>query len=76
MKFIGVITLDNAFRVRAGELSFDDAIVRDVPATTKDTQIADLIPLASQARFPIVVLDEKGRLEGIISKAAILTSLQ
>lgn len=76
MKFIGVITLDNAFRVRAGELSFDDAIVRDVPATTRDTQIADLIPLASQARFPIVVLDEKGRLEGIISKAAILTSLQ
>jgi glycine betaine/proline transport system ATP-binding protein len=76
MKFIGVITLDDAFRVRAGELSFDDAIVRDVPATTKDTQIADLIPLASQARFPIVVLDEKGRLEGIISKAAILTSLQ
>lgn len=76
MKFIGVITLDNAFRVRAGELSFDEAIVRDVPATTRDTQIADLIPLASQARFPIVVLDEKGRLEGIISKAAILTSLQ
>lgn len=76
MKFIGVITLDNAFRVRAEELSFDEAIVRDVPATTRDTQIADLIPLASQARFPIVVLDEKGRLEGIISKAAILTSLQ
>ncbi len=76
MRFVGVITLDNAFRVRANEMSFSDALIRDVPATTQDTQIADLIPLASQARYPIVVLDDKGRLEGIISKAAILTSLQ
>lgn len=76
MKFVGIITLDDAFRVRAKELSFADALIRNVPTTTQDTQIADLIPLASEARYPIVVLDEQGRLEGIISKAAILTSLR
>ncbi len=75
MRFLGVIHIEQAFAVRSGELSYEDAIVRDVQTTTPDTQIADLIPLASQTRFPIAVLDEKGRLKGIISKAAILTSL-
>ena len=76
MHFIGVISLDAAFRVRAGELKFKDAIITDVPTTTADTQISDLIPIASQTKFPIAVLDSKERLIGIISKAAILTSLQ
>lgn len=76
MHFIGVISLDAAFRVRAGELKFKDAIITDVPTTTADTQISDLIPIASQTKFPIAVLDSRERLIGIISKAAILTSLQ
>jgi len=75
MKFVGVITLDAAFRVRAGEITFEEALITDMPTTTADTQISDLIPTASNARFPIVVLDEEARLKGIISKAAILTSL-
>lgn len=76
MRFVGVISLDAAFRVIAGELTFTEAIISDLPTTTADTQIADLIPLGSQAKFPIPVLDDQNRLKGIISKAAILTSLQ
>ena len=76
MRFVGVISLDAAFRVRAGSIPFKEARITDLPATTADTQISDLIPAASESRFPIAVLDEKERLVGIISKAAILTSLQ
>ena len=76
MRFVGVISLDAAFRVRAGSITFKEALITDLPATTADTQISDLIPVASESRFPIAVLDEKERLVGIISKAAILTSLQ
>ncbi len=75
MGFVGVLPLDAAFRVRAGELSFKEALVTDVPTTTADTQISDLIPTASQTKYPIAVLDEGGKLVGIISKARILTSL-
>lgn len=75
MRFAGILPLDAAFRVRAGEITFQEALVTDVPTTTVDTQIADLIPIASQTRFPIAVLDARKRLVGIISKAAILTSL-
>lgn len=76
MGFVGVLPLDAAFRVRAGEMTFREALVTDVFTTTADTQIADLIPMASQTKYPIAVLDERERLAGIISKAAILTSLQ
>jgi glycine betaine/proline transport system ATP-binding protein len=75
MRFIGVIPLDNAFRVRAGEMTFDEAIVRDTPTTTQDTLINDLLPIASQAKYPLAVLDEDNRLKGILSKAAVLTAL-
>jgi glycine betaine/proline transport system ATP-binding protein len=76
MRFVGVISLDAAFSVRAGSLTFKEALITDVPTTTADTQISELIPVASESRFPIAVLDAKQRLVGIISKAAILTSLQ
>lgn len=76
MNFVGVLSLDAAFQVREGKISFQEALIRDLPTTTKDTQISDLIPIASESRFPIAVLNEKGKFAGIISKAAILTSLK
>lgn len=76
MNFVGVLPLDAAFRVRAGELPFKEALVKDLPTTTEETQISELIPVASESRFPIAVLNEKGKFTGIISKAAILTSLK
>ncbi len=76
MRFVGVLPLDAAFRVRAGEMSFEEAIVRDVATTTPDAQISELLPMASQTKYPIAVLRDGDRLAGIISKAAILTSLQ
>ena len=76
MGFVGVLPLDAAFRVRAGEISFQEALVTDVETTSQDTLIADLIPVAAQTKFPIAVLNNDGKLTGIISKAAILASLK
>lgn len=76
IRFLGVLSLDSAFRVKAGETTLDEALVSDLPTVTEDTPVTDLLPLASEARFPIPVLDEYGRFKGIISKAAILTSLK
>lgn len=76
MNFVGVLPLDAAFQVREGKLSFKDALVNDTPTAKQDMQISDLIPIASQSRFPIAVLNDDGKFVGIISKAAILTSLK
>lgn len=72
----GILTLDEAIRVRRGELAMADAIHTDVLTTSVDTQISDLIPLASEARYPIAVVDDEYRLKGIVSKASVLASLK
>lgn len=75
LQFIGILTLEQALKVRAGELSMEDGIITGLPTTTPDTQISDLIPAAAEAPYPIAVVDEKNQLKGIVSKAAILGSL-
>jgi glycine betaine/proline transport system ATP-binding protein len=75
MALVGILTLDQALKVRAGELTFQDALIRDLPTTTIDTQISDLIPVAAETNFPIAVVDDKNRLIGIVTKAAVLASL-
>ena len=75
MELVGILTLEQALKIRAGETTFKDAIIRDLPTTSKETQISDLIPIAAEAAFPIAVVDEKNRLIGIVTKAAVLASL-
>ena len=75
MEFVGILTLDQALKVKSGEISFQDAIIRDTPTTTKDTQIADLLPIAAEAKYPIAVIDEQNRFSGIVTKASVIGSL-
>ena len=75
LQFIGILTLEQALKVRSGELSMEDGMITGLPTTTPDTYISDLIPIAAEAPYPIAVVDEKNQLKGIVSKAAVLGSL-
>ncbi len=75
LQFIGLLTLEQALKVRSGEITFQDAILTDLPRTTLDTQISDLIPVAAKSMFPIAVVNQDNRLDGIVTKAAVLASL-
>lgn len=75
LQFIGILTLEQALKVRSGELSMEDGMITGLPTTTPDTYISDLIPIAAEAPYPIAVVDEKKQLKGIVSKAAVLGSL-
>ncbi len=75
MSFVGILPLEKAMRIKAGEISFQDAIIRDLPTTTPETQIAELLSIAADAHYPIAVVDENNRFCGIVSKAAVIGSL-
>lgn len=75
MALVGILTLEQALKVRAGEIPFQESFIRDLPTTTVDVQISELIPLAAEANYPIAVVDDKNRLVGIVTKAAVLASL-
>ncbi len=76
MEFVGVVTLSAAFQARTDKLpSVSSIITREVPTVGQDVMISDIIEVASGAAFPLAVLDERGRLKGIVSRAAILSTL-
>ncbi len=75
LELIGILTLDDAMKVRAGEMPMQEVIVRDILTTSEDTLISDLLAVAASAKYPIAVVDEENHLKGIVSKAAVLSSL-
>ena len=76
MEFIGVVTLNTALQARHdGLASVSSVILRDMPTVEQNTLIEDIIAPASDTPFPLAVLDDMGRLEGIVSRAAILASI-
>ncbi|MCR3922257.1 MAG: glycine betaine/L-proline ABC transporter ATP-binding protein [Firmicutes bacterium] len=75
MKFLGVISIEDAVRARDENLPLSSLVITDVPTTYVDTLISDILSLAAKSKYPIAVLDEGERLKGIVSKAAVLSSL-
>jgi glycine betaine/proline transport system ATP-binding protein len=76
-RFQGLVTVDDcvpAAQLGVKELT-DDLIVRDVPTTGTDTVLEELIPVAATHHYPIAVLDENGRLVGVIPRVAVLAGL-
>lgn len=75
MRLRGLLTLDNAMKVREGKLTIEDALIRDIPLTTPDVSLQDLMAVAAEAKYPIAVTGEQDQLVGIVTKAAVLSSL-
>lgn len=74
MKFLGIITIDSALKCRNENGFLSDYIIGEIPTTSSDTLINDILPIAVNTKFPIAVIDD-GELMGIVSKASILSTL-
>ncbi len=76
MRFCGIITLNDALGGRNQAItSLSSLVIRDVPEVHQDTLISDIMSIASSTPFPLPVVDDEGRLKGIVSRAAILATL-
>jgi glycine betaine/proline transport system ATP-binding protein len=62
-------------RARAANLPLEDVMEKDIPRASPDAAISDLMPIAAEAKFPIAIIDSKGNFVGIVTKAAVLSSL-
>ena len=52
-----------------------DVVRHDVQTTSPDTLVADIMPMAAEAAYPIAVVDGETHLKGIVTKASVLSSL-
>ena len=71
----GLLTIDGAIAAIKQERPLAELMITDLPTTSPDTLISDVLPIAAEARFPISVVDEDGVLKGIVTKASVLSSL-
>ncbi|MDV2581825.1 quaternary amine ABC transporter ATP-binding protein [Alkalibacillus haloalkaliphilus] len=73
--FQGLLTIDDAIRAYKEEIPMEEVLNQDVHTTTPTTPLSDLIGVAADTKYPIVVLDEEQKLLGIISRVSILSGL-
>ena len=74
--FLGVVTLNDAMKAKnAGQTSVESIIIRSANVVNQDQHISDILEMAADTNLPIAALDDDGNLKGIVSRAAILSTL-
>lgn len=75
MKCLGILTIADAVKAKNESLPLTSLIKTDLHTVDENVLISDLITMAAESIYPIAVVDEDNTLKGIISKAAVLSSL-
>ncbi|MBN1432633.1 MAG: glycine betaine/L-proline ABC transporter ATP-binding protein [Methanomicrobiaceae archaeon] len=74
-KYEGLILVDDATEAKKKGLGLEDIIKRDIPAVSPDTPVSEIMPLVADSAIPIPVLDDEGKIKGIIIKGSVLAAL-
>jgi len=75
MRFIGVITAEDASAAARDGRSLEEITIHDVPKVRRDALLNELFELVGTASYPVAVLDDNERLNGIIIRGAMLAAL-
>jgi glycine betaine/proline transport system ATP-binding protein len=75
MELAGILSIYDAVQARNDGRSISDILQRDIPTTTADAIVADIMQTAAETPYPIAVVDETNRLRGLVTKASVLSSL-
>ncbi|MEA4899899.1 MAG: glycine betaine/L-proline ABC transporter ATP-binding protein [Eubacteriales bacterium] len=75
LKLCGILSISEAIRAHREGLKIADVMETTFESVAHEMTVHDILPLAAQSRYPLAVLDEEGRLMGIVTKAAVLSSM-
>lgn len=75
MHLKGLITLDGAVEAINRCVPTGEMTITDIPTTSPDTNVSDLLVCASNAKYPISVIDEDRKFLGIVTRAAAMSAL-
>lgn len=70
----GILSIKEALAAWKNDLPIEQVLQTNIPTVSPDALISDVVPLASEAAYPIAVTDEDNVLLGIVTKAGILAS--
>lgn len=72
---LGAITAEDASAAAKAGKSLSDILMTDVPRVEPDILLGDMFELTSSAKVPVSVVDNQGKLLGIIIRGALLGAL-
>jgi glycine betaine/proline transport system ATP-binding protein len=73
----GIVRIEDMVALeKKGEKTIpDDNIITDLFISRPDTPVGDLLGKAMEARYPISICDDEGRLRGILDRATVLSEV-
>lgn len=74
-KLKGILTIDDAIRAVNEKKWVEDVLQTDFHTTSPETPLHELIGVAAESRYPIAVVNEEEKLQGIIVRVSILSGL-
>ncbi len=76
-KFKGIVTIDDANRLKNKNIkSLDKIIKNDAYKTLPDTPIKQLLSEAIGSRIPLAVIDSEGKFCGVVDRASIINEVR
>ena len=75
LRFLGVVTLDSLRAQRDQDGPLSDAVIQDVKTIPADANLIELLGLVAEAPFGLPVVDADNRYLGVITRAALLNTL-
>lgn len=61
--------------VQDGKTTLEDIVESDVPAVSVDTSVADIFAPSAESALPVPVVDDRGRLMGVIPRVTLLEAM-
>ncbi|QEL11089.1 quaternary amine ABC transporter ATP-binding protein [Kushneria phosphatilytica] len=75
-RLMGIVEAEDVDQAaRQGRDTIDDLIVTDSPKVAPDEPLNNLFAMFQQRSYPIAVVDEEGRLKGVVVKGSVLAEL-
>ncbi|CAG7657078.1 glycine betaine/L-proline ABC transporter ATP-binding protein [Paenibacillus allorhizosphaerae] len=74
-RLIGVITADDASTAVKEGRTLESIVIKETPTVAPDVLLHDLFEICGTSRYPVAVVNEKGRLLGVIVRGAVLGAL-
>ena len=74
-KLLGYVTADLASKAAKEKIGLEEVLIKETSTVSPDTLLTDLFEPMSSAKIPLSVVDESGRLEGIIVRGSVIGAL-
>ncbi|WP_422658131.1 quaternary amine ABC transporter ATP-binding protein [Paenibacillus sp. EC2-1] len=74
-RLLGVITAEDANDALRNNRKLEDIIIKDGPQVGPDTLLNELFEITSLSKVPLAVVDDTGKLLGVIVRGAVLGAL-